>query len=70
MLAALPLNKLTGNTITDPDILMEELKTLGIAENTVFIAMADNGPMTEAPGAVGTTQLRELNIKLKDKPKA
>ena len=28
MLAALPLNKLTGNTITDPDILMEELKTI------------------------------------------
>ncbi len=29
--------------------LMEELKELGIAENTVFIAMADNGPMVHSP---------------------
>jgi arylsulfatase len=29
--------------------LMEELKALGIAENTVFIAMADNGPMVHSP---------------------
>jgi len=29
--------------------LMEELKKLGIAENTLFIAMADNGPMTHNP---------------------
>jgi arylsulfatase len=29
--------------------LMEELKVLGIAENTVFIAMADNGPMVHSP---------------------
>jgi len=29
--------------------LMEELKTLGIAENTLVIAMADNGPMVHNP---------------------
>lgn len=29
--------------------LMAELKALGIAENTVFIAMADNGPMVHSP---------------------
>ena len=29
--------------------LMEELKKLGIAENTLFIAMADNGPMVHSP---------------------
>jgi arylsulfatase len=29
--------------------LMEELKQLGIAENTLFIAMADNGPMVHNP---------------------
>ena len=29
--------------------MMEELKTLGIAENTLFIAMADNGPMVHSP---------------------
>jgi arylsulfatase len=29
--------------------LMEELKALGIAENTIFIAMADNGPMVHSP---------------------
>ena len=29
--------------------LMEELKELGIAENTLFIAMADNGPMVHNP---------------------
>jgi arylsulfatase len=29
--------------------LMEELKELGIAENTLFIAMADNGPMVHSP---------------------
>ena len=29
--------------------LMEELKEQGIAENTVFIAMADNGPMVHSP---------------------
>jgi len=32
-------------------LLMEELKTLGIAENTIFIAMADNGPMVHDPPA-------------------
>lgn len=29
--------------------LLEELKTLGIAENTLVIAMADNGPMVHSP---------------------
>jgi arylsulfatase len=29
--------------------LMKELKALGIAENTIFIAMADNGPMVHSP---------------------
>jgi len=28
---------------------MKELKTLGIAENTLFVAMADNGPMFHNP---------------------
>jgi arylsulfatase len=31
--------------------LMEELQTLGIAENTLFVAMADNGPMVHSPPA-------------------
>ena len=29
--------------------VMDELKELGIAENTLFIAMADNGPMVPSP---------------------
>jgi arylsulfatase len=29
--------------------VMDELKKLGIAENTLFIAMADNGPMVHSP---------------------
>ena len=29
--------------------VMKELKTLGIAENTLFVAMADNGPMSHDP---------------------
>jgi arylsulfatase len=29
--------------------VMEELKKLGIAENTIFVAMADNGPMSHSP---------------------
>ena len=29
--------------------LTEELKTLGIAENTLIVAMADNGPMVHSP---------------------
>lgn len=32
-------------------VIMEELNGLGIAENTVFIAMADNGPMVHDPPA-------------------
>lgn len=31
--------------------LMDELKELGIAENTLFVAMADNGPMVHNPPA-------------------
>jgi arylsulfatase len=31
--------------------IMEELTDLGIAENTLFIAMADNGPMVHSPPA-------------------
>ena len=31
--------------------LMKELQTLGIAENTIFVAMADNGPMVHDPPA-------------------
>ncbi|MFC3616221.1 sulfatase-like hydrolase/transferase [Lutimaribacter marinistellae] len=30
-------------------VVMEELETLGIAENTIFVAMADNGPMVHNP---------------------
>lgn len=29
--------------------VMDELKDLGIAENTLFVAMADNGPMVHSP---------------------
>jgi arylsulfatase len=29
--------------------LMDELRSLGIAENTLFVAMADNGPMVHSP---------------------
>ena len=29
--------------------VMQELKDLGIAENTLFVAMADNGPMSHSP---------------------
>lgn len=37
--------------VTEPDIalLRETLEDLGIAENTLVIAMADNGPMTHNP---------------------
>lgn len=31
--------------------VMEELKGLGVAENTLFVAMADNGPMVHNPPA-------------------
>jgi arylsulfatase A-like enzyme len=31
------------------DVVMNELEDLGIAENTIVIAMADNGPMTHNP---------------------
>ena len=31
--------------------VMEELRDLGIAENTLFVAMADNGPMVHSPPA-------------------
>jgi len=29
--------------------VMDELRELGIAENTIFVAMADNGPMSHSP---------------------
>jgi len=32
--------------------ILDELKKQGISENTLVIAMADNGPMTEAPAAM------------------
>ncbi|WP_445358434.1 sulfatase-like hydrolase/transferase [Microbulbifer sp. ANSA005] len=32
-------------------VLMQELKSLGLAENTLFVAMADNGPMVHSPPA-------------------
>ena len=32
--------------------IVDELKKQGIAENTLIVAMADNGPMTEVPGAM------------------
>ena len=32
--------------------ILDELKAQGISENTLVIAMADNGPMTEAPNAM------------------
>ena len=32
--------------------ILAELEKQGIAENTLVVAMADNGPMTEAPGAM------------------
>ncbi|MBY6212099.1 sulfatase-like hydrolase/transferase [Microbulbifer agarilyticus] len=52
-----PKNSVAGLMVADafPAVddfvgqLMEELKTLGIAENTLFIAMADNGPMVHSP---------------------
>lgn len=35
--------------------IMDELKSQGISENTLVIAMADNGPMTEVVGAMYQT---------------
>lgn len=35
--------------------ILDELKKQGISENTLVIAMADNGPMTEAPAAMYQT---------------
>ncbi|WP_198931736.1 sulfatase-like hydrolase/transferase [Labilibacter marinus] len=32
--------------------IVEELRELGISENTLIVAMADNGPMTEVPSAM------------------
>jgi arylsulfatase len=53
----MPKNTISGGKVAEGyfkfDIfvgkLMEELKQLGIAENTLFIAMADNGPMVHSP---------------------
>jgi arylsulfatase A-like enzyme len=35
--------------------ILDELEKQGIAENTLVVAMADNGPMTEAPSAMYQT---------------
>lgn len=38
--------------------IMDELNTLGIAENTLFVAMADNGPMIyNPPAGLGMTEV-------------
>lgn len=52
---------LLGETFTVVDAfigqVMEELKALGIAENTLLVAMADNGPMVhEPPPGLGMTE--------------
>ena len=41
------------NRVIEPDIaqLRKTLKELGVAENTLIVAMADNGPMTHNPPA-------------------
>lgn len=57
MAAYMPKNSVAGLMVPDalPAMdkfvgqLMEELKSLGIAENTLFVAMADNGPMVHSP---------------------
>ena len=55
---AYPKKKTQAGTMVSEEIqaldafvgeLMEELKTLGIAENTLVIVMADNGPMVHSP---------------------
>ncbi|WP_299587465.1 sulfatase-like hydrolase/transferase [uncultured Microbulbifer sp.] len=59
MAAYMPKRSVAGLMVADafPAVdnfvgqLMEELKSLGIAENTLFIAMADNGPMVHSPPA-------------------
>ncbi|MFA0792503.1 sulfatase-like hydrolase/transferase [Microbulbifer echini] len=59
MAAYMPKRSVAGLMVADafPAVdnfvgqLMEELKSLGIAENTLFIAMADNGPMVHNPPA-------------------
>ena len=53
----IPKNSVAGLKVADAfpmldkfiGTVMDELKQLGIAENTLFIAMADNGPMVHSP---------------------
>ncbi len=53
----MPKKTVSGGKVADAMVdfdafigkLMAELKELGIAENTLFIAMADNGPMVHSP---------------------
>ena len=57
LLPFMPQHTLSGGKVAEAyqqvdafvGTVMEELKELGIAENTLFIAMADNGPMVHNP---------------------
>jgi len=56
-----PNRSLLGDNFTRVDAfigeVMDELKALGIAENTLLVAMADNGPMvTNPPPGTGWTE--------------
>ncbi|WP_444901523.1 sulfatase-like hydrolase/transferase [Microbulbifer sp. SSSA007] len=59
MAAFMPKPSVSGLMVADsfPEVddftgqLMAELQELGIAENTLFVAMADNGPMVHSPPA-------------------
>ncbi|GAA5444602.1 hypothetical protein Misp06_02792 [Microbulbifer sp. NBRC 101763] len=59
MAAFMPKPSVSGLMVADsfPEVddftgqLMTELQELGIAENTLFVAMADNGPMVHSPPA-------------------
>ena len=56
-----PNRSLLGDNFTRVDAfigeVMDELKALGIAENTLLVAMADNGPMvTNPPPGLGMTE--------------
>ena len=56
-----PNRSLLGDNFTKVDAfigqVMDELKALGIAENTLLVAMADNGPMvTNPPPGLGMTE--------------
>ena len=50
-------NKLLSNPVLLNNETVDELKALGIAENTLLVAMADNGPMvTNPPPGLGMTE--------------